>query len=134
MNLDPGFLGSPMAGLPLLSRAQTRSICAENPTGEKGKGAMAIPEPGKVPRADLGQGWKISPSITIKPGQMVTLADIAGPGVIQQIWMTPSGAWRHSILRIYWDDAEHPSVECPVGDFFACGWGNMRRWCRWPSA
>ncbi len=26
------------------------------------------------------------------------------------------------ILRIYWDGQEQPSVECPVGDFFACGW------------
>ena len=26
-------------------------------------------------------------------------------------------------MRIYWDGLEHPSVECPVGDFFACGWG-----------
>ncbi len=32
------------------------------------------------------------------------------------------GKWRHTILRIYWDDQEQPSVECPVGDFFACGW------------
>jgi hypothetical protein len=51
------------------------------------------------------------------------MADIAGPGAIQQIWMTPTGNWRYSILRIYWDDQEHPSVECPVGDFFAMGWG-----------
>jgi hypothetical protein len=28
-------------------------------------------------------------------------------------------------LRIYWDDSENPSVECPVGDFFACGWGEF---------
>ena len=27
------------------------------------------------------------------------------------------------MLRIYWDGQEQPSVECPVGDFFACGWG-----------
>ena len=39
--------------------------------------------------------------------------------------MTPTGNWRFSILRIYWDDQEHPSVECPVGDFFACGWGKF---------
>ncbi|RYG29041.1 DUF2961 domain-containing protein, partial [bacterium] len=39
------------------------------------------------------------------------------------IWMTPTGNWRYSIIRIYWDDQEYPSVECPVGDFFACGWG-----------
>ena len=30
--------------------------------------------------------------------------------------------WRHVILRIYWDDQENPSVECPAGDFFAVGW------------
>jgi hypothetical protein len=37
--------------------------------------------------------------------------------------MTPTGHWRFSILRIYWDDQEHPSVECPLGDFFCSGWG-----------
>jgi len=26
------------------------------------------------------------------------------------------------ILRFYWDDETHPSVEVPLGDFFACGW------------
>ena len=51
------------------------------------------------------------------------MADIEGSGAIQQIWMTPTGQWRFSILRIYWDDQEQPSVECPIGDFFASGWG-----------
>jgi len=37
--------------------------------------------------------------------------------------MTRTGHWRFAILRIYWDDQKEPSVECPVGDFFACGWG-----------
>jgi hypothetical protein len=123
MNLYPGFLGSPMACLPLLSRAQTRSISPENFNGEKGKGGMATEGRGASFARDLGQGWKISPSIAIAPGETRTLADIEGPGVIQQIWMTPTGNWRYSIIRIYWDGAEHPSVECPVGDFFACGWG-----------
>jgi hypothetical protein len=50
------------------------------------------------------------------------MAEIDGPGAIQQIWMTPTGNWRYSILRIYWDGQENPSVECPVGDFFASGW------------
>jgi hypothetical protein len=58
-------------------------------------------------------------------GETFTIADIEGPGAIQQIWMTPSGIWRHSIIRFYWDDEETPSVECPVGDFFACGWGKF---------
>jgi hypothetical protein len=28
-----------------------------------------------------------------------------------------------NILRIYWDGEKNPSVECPAGDFFACGMG-----------
>ena len=36
---------------------------------------------------------------------------------------TPTGNWRYSIFRIYWDDEPEPSVEVPVGDFFGQGWG-----------
>lgn len=112
-----------MGNLALLSNAQTRSISPENFTGEKGKGGMATEGTGASCARDLGRGWKISPSIIIRPGETFTLADIEGSGAIQQIWMTPTGNWRYSILRIYWDDQEHPSVECPVGDFFGMGWG-----------
>jgi len=115
-------LGVNLSNLHQLSDAQTRSISPENFTGEKGKGGMATEGTGKNAARDLGRGWKISPSIRIEPGQTVTLADITGPGAIQHIWMTPTGHWRFSILRMYWDDQPHPSVECPVGDFFACGW------------
>jgi len=72
---------------------------------------------------DLGRGWKISPAVKIAAGETFELANIEGPGAIQQIWMTPTGHYRFNILRIYWDDSPLPSVECPVGDFFACGWG-----------
>lgn len=114
-----------------VSKAKTRSISAENFTGEKGKGGMADPKDKDIPNAangwraarDLGQTWKINPCIFIKPGETFTLAEIDGPGAIQHIWMTPTGNWRFSILRIYWDDEKEPSVECPVGDFFAMGWG-----------
>jgi hypothetical protein len=83
---------------------------------------MAVEGTGARAARDLGPGWKISPSIRIEPGEDRTLADIQGPGAIQHIWMTVTGHWRHSILRFYWDGSETPSVECPVGDFFACGW------------
>jgi hypothetical protein len=106
-----------------VSSAQSRSISPENFTGEKGKGGMATDGTGQGPARDLGQGWKVSPSVQIKAGSTFTLADIDGPGVIQQIWMTPSSNWRHSIVRFYWDDEADPSIECPIGDFFACGWG-----------
>jgi len=106
-----------------LSKAQSRSISPENFTGEKGKAGMATDGTGKNAARELGQGWKVSPSVRIAPKTTFTLGEIKGPGCIQQIWMTPTGNWRHSIIRFYWDDETEPSVECPVGDFFACGWG-----------
>ena len=116
-------LGIHLGNLSLLSNAETRSISPENFTGEKGKGGVATEGTGAKHAQGLGQGWKISPSVIIKAGETFSLADISGSGAIQQIWMTPLGNWRFNILRIYWDEQEQPSVECPVGDFFACGWG-----------
>ena len=115
-------LGMNMGNLSRLSDAVTRSISPENFTGEKGKGGMATEGTGAHAARELGQGWKISPSVRIQPGETFEIANIEGQGAIQQIWLTPTGHWRFSILRIYWDDSEIPSVECPVGDFFACGW------------
>jgi hypothetical protein len=116
-------LGMNLGNLYRVSKAKSRSISPENFTGEKGKAGMATEGTGKNAARDLGQGWKISPSVAIKSKKTFTLADIEGPGAIQSIWMTPTGNWRWSILRFYWDDEAEPSVECPVGDFFACGWG-----------
>ncbi|HEY3783057.1 MAG TPA: glycoside hydrolase family 172 protein [Fimbriimonadaceae bacterium] len=112
-----------MGNLYRLSAAKTRSISPENFKGEKGKGGMATEGTGASCARDLGRGWKISPNVKILKGDTFELANIQGPGAIQQIWMTPAGTWRDSIIRFYWDDEEAPSVECPVGDFFACGWG-----------
>lgn len=119
-----------MGNLYRLSDAKTRSISPENFTGEKGKGGMAVPsEKDNLNTAnashaarDLGQGWKVNPFIIIKPKQTFTLAEIDGPGAIQHIWMTPTGNWQFSIIRVYWDDEKEPSVECPAGSFFAMGW------------
>lgn len=116
-------LSMSLGNLAFLSRAKSRSISPENFTGEKGKGGMAIEGAASGPSRDLGQGWKVSPYVEIQPGTTFEIANIESSGVIQQIWMTPTGNWRYSILRIYWDGCEYPAVECPVGDFFACGWG-----------
>lgn len=117
-------LGMHLGNLSRISSAKTRSISPENFTGEKGKGGMATEGTGSNAARELGQGWKLSPAVVIKAGETFTLADINESGAIQQIWMTPTGNWRYSIFRIYWDGQEHPSVECPVGDFFASGWGS----------
>jgi len=122
-----GFNGLDMTlgNLSRLSSAQSRSISPENFTGEKGKAGMAVEGTGQNAARELGQGWKISPSVRIKAGATFTLAEINGSGAIQQIWMTPAplDKTRHNILRFYWDDEAEPSVEAPLGDFFACGWG-----------
>ncbi|MDB5122191.1 MAG: hypothetical protein JWP94_320 [Mucilaginibacter sp.] len=116
-------LGVNLGNLYRLSDAKTRSISPENFNGEKGKGGMATTGTGAGAARDLGQTWKISPSVVIKKHTTYTIAEIDGPGAIQHIWMTPTGNWRYSILRFYWDDETTPSVEAPVGDFFCMGWG-----------
>jgi Protein of unknown function (DUF2961). len=118
-----GF-GVHMGNLPLLSKAETRSISPENYKGEKGKGGMCKLENGTAKEAarDLGTGWKVNPYIKIGAGETFEIANIDGAGAIQHIWLTPTGKWRNTIIRIYWEGQENPSVESPVGDFFCAGW------------
>lgn len=111
-----------LSNLYRLSDAKSRSISAESFKGEKGKGGMATEGTGARASRDLGQGWKVSPSVIIKAGTTFTVAEIDGPGAVQHIWMTPTGNWRRSIIRFYWDDETEPSIESPVGDFFGMGW------------
>ena len=97
------------------------SVCPENFSGEKGMAGRAVEGTGSACARDLGQGWKVSPSVNVKAGEMFTMADIKGSGAIKHIWLTFSirNQSRDYILRIYWDGNETPSVECPLGDFFA---------------
>jgi hypothetical protein len=119
---DYNGIDANMSNIFRMSDAKTRSISPENFTGEKGKGGMATEGTGKNAARDLGKGWKISPSVIIKAHTTFTVAEIDGSGSIQHIWMTPTGVWRNSILRFYWDGETTPSVEVPVGDFFCMGW------------
>jgi hypothetical protein len=121
--VDRGGIGSGLGSLSLLSSAETRSISAENPTGAKGKGGMAVDGTGAQAARDLGQGWKVSPCIAIAPRETAVLADINGAGVIQHIWITTHPQnWRRLVLRMYWDGDEQPAVQTPLGDFFCNGW------------
>lgn len=119
---DFNGLDMDLGNLYKVSNAKSRSISPENFTGEKGKGGMAKEGTGSNAARDLGQKWKVSPSVRIKAKTTFTIAEIEGPGAIQHIWMTPTGNWRFSIIRFYWDDETTPSVEVPVGDFFGMGW------------
>ena len=112
-----------LEGIARLDDSETRSVSPENPTGEVGGGAKADPN-GAGPAAQLGRGWKVRPFISLPYGEVTELASIEGPGTIQHIWLTVDPvAYRGCILRIYWDGEERPSVETPLGDFFANGHG-----------
>lgn len=119
---------------------ESRSISAENVTGAKGGGGMAVADvrQDEVERfgqpwspddhnaragRELGQKWKVRPCIELRGLDSLTLMDVEGPGVIQHIWITVGeNHYRDIILRFYWDGEEAPSVEVPVGDFFCNSW------------
>lgn len=115
--------GNSLQNLSRLSHAKSRSISAENFTGEKGKAGMSTDGTGSYAARDLGIGWKVSPYVVIKHENVFTAADIEGPGAIRHMWFTCSPSiWRRLILRMYWDDESYPSVEVPIGDFFCSSW------------
>jgi hypothetical protein len=132
------FPANSLGSLPILTpNAQNRMVSPENPTGEKGKGAMSIPNPADPDlafsnaAADLGQGWKVRPFVKVKPHSTFTIMDVNGPGIIQHIWMATStdfqGNGRASVLRFYWDGEPSPSIETPMTDFFAIGHDKFAR-------
>jgi len=63
----------------------------------------------------------------LDPGQEAVIADLTGPGIIQHLWFTidcPDPYYpRHLVLRAWWDGEAQPSIEVPLGDFFAVGHG-----------
>ncbi len=98
----------------------SRSISFENPTGETGSAGKAS--------SNLGAGRKGAPARDMKPGESVQLCDIAGPGTIRHIWVTCNHKpedLRSFVIRVWYDDQEHPSVECPLGDFFGMAHGKV---------
>jgi hypothetical protein len=131
-----GF-NSGLGTLPLLTHAETYSVSAENPTGKKGVGGRAIPNPSdpNLPfsraSTDLGQGWKVSPFVKPRARETVTLMDVEGSGVIEHIWMATEVKWagngRACVLRFYWDGESTPSIEVPMTDFFAVGHDQFAR-------
>lgn len=115
-----------LASIFMKSNAESRSLSAENPTGEKCKGAMADPN-GEGPARELGRGWKVRPCLTLQPGETVTIMDNDGPGVIRHMWFTFNEKfYRDLILRIYWESDAYPSVETPMGDFFCNSWNSRQ--------
>jgi len=83
--------------------------------------------PGRSMRATSGNPFDNADSAKFEIGETRTIAELEGPGKIAHIWMTPNSMdIRHPrafVLRAYWDGAQEPSVEVPLGDFFGVGNG-----------
>ena len=100
---------------------ESRSISFENITGDKGAGGKAA--------SPLGVGRKGSAARHISPGETIVLCDIDGPGVIRHIWMTllkEPAVLQGLILRVYWDNQAHCSIETPIGPFFGVMHGQVK--------
>jgi len=72
----------------------------------------------------------------LQPGETRALAAVDGPGCVRHVWMTLASREeaypRRGVLRMYWDGAETPCVEAPVGDFFGIGHGAIREFASVP--
>ena len=103
------------ASLPALAQDQLSVITRKQP-GQRMRNSSGLFDPES--NAD---------AFHIDPGETVVLADLAGPGEIQHIWFTIGAIERRyprtMVFRIYWDGSDIPSVESPLGDFFAAGNG-----------
>jgi len=128
-----GWLGDGLAGIPFLTGGVTRSISAENPDGAPGAGGKES--------SPLGQGRKGRPCIALPQGKETVLANVKGTGMFQHFWVTVTDktergffVLRDLVLRMYWDGETQPSVEVPLGDFFANGFGARCRVSSLPIA
>ncbi|GAB3267499.1 glycoside hydrolase family 172 protein [Arthrobacter pigmenti] len=109
MNTGYGSVGSSLRDLPWLRDHRRRRVSSWDRTG------------GNIDR------------VTVCPGKTLTLADIQTAGSVNRLWMSVAPAGfdagidhdylRLLVLRITWDNAEHPSVLVPLGDFFGVGHG-----------
>jgi len=118
--------GAPLYELPV--GVESRWASPENPAGAKGQAGRA------------NAGRKGSPTISLKAGQSVVLAEARGTsGTVRRIWMTIFDAntakqgrlccgerlLRSVRVDMYWDGARTPAVSAPVGDFFGLGLARM---------
>jgi hypothetical protein len=68
--------------------------------------------------------------ISIQPGETVVLMEHEGPGCLTHLYcamvLPDLRDYRNAILRCYWDGADQPSVEVPLGDFFGLAHARVR--------
>lgn len=99
-------------------KSKPRWINFENPTGEKGKGAIEN-------SGAKGHAWE-----HFYKDETKVLCDFCGTGIVRRMWITLNDRSREVlqgvILKMYWDDSTVPQVNVPLGDFFCMGLGVMK--------
>ena len=106
----------------------TRQVSPENPTGQRDRGALAVPRPADpdLPHsgmaAHLGAGFKVRPFISLAAGERRTLASLAGAGTITHFFITSNIADLNDLrLRIWWDGHREAAVDVTLASFFCLG-------------
>ncbi len=104
-------------------------ICISMSVKSQSLESIANEQEGISLRATSGNPFNNDDSMDLTEGETRTIANLEGPGKIVHMWFVPFSSnirWpRALVLRIYWDGSEVPSVETPLGDFFAVGNGMM---------
>ena len=98
---------------------QTRWATFENPKGEKGKAGMT------------NNGAKGAAFELFAADETKILMEANGSGVVTRIWLTIDRRDAVTLggvkLRMFWDGAENPAVDVPLGDFFCAPFGKLSR-------
>jgi hypothetical protein len=102
----PALHGNSLDSLFLLKHCQSRRISSYAKDGSN-------------------QDWR-----DVAVGEDAVIGEIEGSGVVRHIWCTVASGdpmvLKRTILRAYWDDEPHASIEVPLGDFFGVGDGDAR--------
>ena len=99
---------------------ETRWFSAENWLGEKGQGGQSH------------NTRKGSPCFPLAAGEQKCLAHYdGGSGCLRRIWLTINNRTPQTLrglrIQFYWDGADKPAVDAPLGDFFGQGLGRCFR-------
>lgn len=100
-----------------MSSDQARWATFENPKAAPGMGGL---------ENKSAKGHAYDP---IKAGEVKTLLNVTGMGIVQRIWLTfndRSPAMLRALrIDMYWDGASQPAVSAPIGDFFSISHGQI---------
>ncbi len=122
--MDPKRCSSIAGALLLLASI---AVGQGTPAAVSGLGDLFRPTEGRYRRIssshlDVNSNLDFLP---IAAGAEIAIARIGGSGVIRHLWLTAESDdpyyARMLVLRARWDGETNPSVEAPIGDFFAVG-------------